>query len=228
MNAQHIRRYSLLLWLLLPLPGVGQSVRGGAGFFYGGHSTWPGFTKSIQEVNKTTEPLGDDLYPFLGAEIYVRRNRLLLGAGMSALVNKRVLDKTSQTTIESSASNVHVWAGWVVWQTNRSKLYPSLGPGFNLFNINSITSTGTWTTHVLDGISTDVGLTYDWLVVKSGDDPTVHAGPMLSLRVGYRLTTASNEWHGDRNGATLLTAIRYRPYGFYVTLGIGGGGFRYK
>lgn len=220
--------YGLLLGLLLPLPCVGQSVWGGAGFFYGGQSAWPGFANAIQQVSNTSGILSDDQYRILGAEIYVRRNRWLVGAGVSALVNKRVLELVSQSTIESSASNAHLWLGWVAWQTKRVKLYPSLGPGLSSFNINSTTSSGTLTTHVLDGFSTDIDLTVDWLVLKSGTDPTVRAGPMLSLRVGYRRTTASTEWHGDRNGATLLTPIRYGPHGFFVTLGIGGGGFRYK
>ncbi|WP_461113147.1 hypothetical protein [Spirosoma jeollabukense] len=213
---------------MLQTQGRGQRIWGGAGFFQGGQSVWPGFANAIQQVNKTDKTLSDNQYCILGAEIYARRNRWLVGAGVSALVNKRVLDVVSQTTIESSASNAHIWLGWVVWQTRRVKLYPSLGPGLSSFNINSTTSSGTLTTHVLDGISTDIGLTVDWLVLKSGTDPTLQAGPILSLRAGYRRMTASTEWHGDQQGATLLTPMRYVPYGFFVTLGVGGGGFRHK
>ncbi|GAB3949608.1 hypothetical protein GCM10028805_26140 [Spirosoma harenae] len=220
--------YGMILWILLPIPLVGQSVWGGAGFFYGGLSVWPGFESAIQQVSNTAETLGNQQYRNLGAEMYVRRNRLLVGAGVSALVTKRVWDVASQTTIESSASNVHCWVGWVAWQTSRSKLYPSVAPGLSSFSINSTASAGLLTTHVLDSFSVDVGLTYDWLVLKSGYDPKLQAGPMLSLRIGYRLTTPSNEWHGDRNGASLLTPIRYNPYGFFFTLGVGGGGFRNK
>lgn len=219
--------YCLLLLLLFHTAGRGQGVRGGAGYFYGGQSAWPGFANAIQQVSNAATAPGDDQYRMLGVEVYVRRNRWLVGAGASALVNKRFLDIASQRTIESSASTAHIWLGWVAWQTARSTLYPSLGPGLTSFNINSATPAGTLTTHVLDGFSTDVGLTVDWLVLKSGD-PVLQAGPMLSLRIGYRLTTASTVWHGDHSGATLLTPVRYNPYGFFVTLGVGGGGFRYK
>ncbi|QIP15116.1 hypothetical protein G8759_22070 [Spirosoma aureum] len=213
--------------LLLQTAGWGQGIWGGAGFFYGGQSIWPGFANAIQQASKTTGLVNDDRYCILGVEMYVRRNRWIVGAGASALVNKRVQDMLSQSTIESSASNAHIWIGWVAWQTKRLKLYPSLGPGLSSFTSNSTTSTGVLTTNVLDGFSTDVGLTFDWFVFKT-TDPTLQAGPMLSLRAGYRLTTASNEWHGDQHGATIVTPIRYGPHGFFITLGVGGGGFRYK
>ncbi|MVM39390.1 hypothetical protein GO730_20440 [Spirosoma sp. HMF3257] len=217
----------LVVLLLLPIAGAGQAIRGGAGFFYGGIGIWPGAATAIQQLSKLAESPGNDQYRMLGAEIYGRRNRWLFGAGASAFINKRVQDAPTQTVIESSASNAHIWIGWIAWHTKRTKLYPIVGPGINSFNVNSTLPGGVPTTYVLDGLATDIGLTIDWLVLKTGSDPNLYAGPMLSIRAGYRLSTASNEWHGDRNGATIVSPVRYSPQGFFLTLGIGGGGFRH-
>ena len=78
----------------------------------------------------------------------------------------------------------------------------------------------------LHGFATDIGLTFDWLATKPAGDPMLLAGPMVSVRVGYRRTTTSAEWHGDTNILTTASPIRYAPHSFYVTLGIGGGSFR--
>lgn len=213
--------HSLLLLLLLPIVGAGQSIRGGAVFLQGGPGVWPGSASVIQQVSNIP---GNDRYTMIGGEGYVRRNRWLVGVSVSALANKQIQDAATQSTVESAVSNIHVWVGWVAWRTNRVKLYPSLGPGLNSFNVNSTTASGTTTTRVLDGFATDIGLTFDWLMGKSNVVPASFA-PMLSVRAGYRMTTSSAEWHGDRNGATTLLLTRYTPQGFYLTVGIGGGAF---
>ncbi len=219
-----IRFASSLLLFLLPYAGPGQSMRGGAISLQGGQSVWPGSAQVIQQVNQTPGPMGHDRYVMLGAEGYYRLNRWVAGINVSTLANQRLQDVATQSVIESSASNVHLWVGWIAWQTNRAKLYPSLGPGLNSFNVNSTTASGIMTTHMLDGFATDISLSFDWLMMKSDAVPTLFA-PMLSVRAGYRLTTASAEWHSDRNGVTTLLPTRYTPQGFYLTVGLGGGVF---
>ncbi|MDB5241027.1 MAG: hypothetical protein JWP57_1652 [Spirosoma sp.] len=209
------------------MTGSAQSIRGGAVFLQGGPSWWPGSASVIQQVRNTPGLVGKDRYAMIGGEGYLRRNRWLAGINVSTLANQRIQDVTTQSTVESSASNVHVWVGWVVWRTNRAKLYPSLGPGLNSFNVNSRMANGATSTRVLDGFATDIGLTFDWLMGKSDVVPTSFA-PMLSVRAGYRLTTASAEWHGDQGGATTLLVTRYTPQGFYLTLGFGGGAFHHR
>lgn len=213
--------------LLLPYAGLTQSIRGGAGFFYGGQSVWPGFDSVIQQVSKSTGELGNDQYRILGVEAYYRRNNWLLGVNTSAFVNKQRQDASSQIVIQSSASNAHIWLGWIAWHTKRAKLYPSLGPGLNSFNINLRDANGALNTYVLNGFATDLALTFDWIAIRSTTNPSLYTGPMLSIKAGYRLTVASDEWHPDTKGATSLSPIRYAPYGFFFTLGIGGGGFRH-
>lgn len=149
-------------------------------------------------------------------------NRWLFGINASALVNKAVLAASTQPRVESSASNAHLWVGWVTWQSKRAKLYPSLGPGLNSFNINSTKAGGTTTTMTLDGFSATFGLTFDWLTTKPLIDPTLMAGPMLSIRADYRLITGSAELHGDSATPTIVSSNRYAPHGFYITLGVGG------
>jgi hypothetical protein len=220
------RSYLPALLLLWPVAVWGQSMQGGAAFLYGGQSVWPGSAAAIRQVSNTPETRASNQYTLVGAEAYYRRNRWLFGVNISAFANKRIQDAATRTTIESSASNAHIWLGWVAWQTRRTKLYPSIGSGFNSFNVNSTADNGTLITYVLDGFATDLGLTFDWFVAKSDTDPTLHAGPLLSLRAGYRLTTASATWHNDRTGTAILSADRFSPHGFYLTLGVGGGGFR--
>lgn len=215
-----------LYLLCCPPAGWCQSVRGGAGFLYAGQSVWPGAASAMYDASQPAPRLANDRYVLIGAEAYYRRDRWLLGINASALANKRVDDPAAQTTIESSASNVHLWVGWVAWQTRRTKLYPSLGPGINSMNVNRTAANGTTTIYVLDGFATDLGLTLDWFVLKADTELTLHAGTLLSLRAGYRLTTASAEWHSDHTGPARLAPSRFSPHGFYVTLGIGGGGFR--
>ncbi|GAB3644167.1 alpha/beta fold hydrolase [Spirosoma arcticum] len=82
-------------------------------------------------------------------------------------------------------------------------------------------------TRVLDGFATDIGLSFDWLIGKWNVVPTSFA-PMLSAPAGYRLTTASAKWHGDRGGTTTLLPTRYTPQGFHMTVGIGGGAFHHR
>lgn len=219
--------HSLLLMLLLPIVGVGQSIRGGAVFLQAGPSVWPGSARVIQQVNNIPGAPGNDWYTMINGEGYVRRNRWLVGVSVSALANKQIRDAATQSTVESAASNVRVWVGWVAWRTNRAKLYPSLGPGLNSFNVNLTTASGTTTTRVLDGFATDIGLTFDWLIGKSAVVPVSFA-PMLSVRAGYRLITSSAEWHGDHNGTTTLLPTRYMPQGFYLVVGIGGGAFHHR
>lgn len=218
---------SLLFLLLYPSLSIGQPIWGGAGFLFGGPSVWPGSANAIHQVSNTVGPSSEG-YLLLGAEAYFRRNRWLVGVNMSALSNKRIQNGATLSTIESSASNAHIWVGWVAWSNKRAKVYPSLGPGLTSFNINSTTPNNELTTSTLNGFSTDIGLTFDWFVLRSSDTPTLSAGPMLSIRAGYRLTTSSAEWHGIANGVTTLAPTRYSPTGFYVTLGIGGGGFQSK
>jgi hypothetical protein len=215
-----------LLLLLWPVAAWSQSVQGGAGFLYAGQSIWPGAASAIHEVSKPAPLLPNDRYTMIGAEAYYRRNRWLVGINASALANKQSQATGTPTTIESSASNVHLWIGWVAWQTKRTKLYPCFGPGINSVNVNTTAANGTTTIYVLDGFATDIGLTVDWFALKADTEPTLHAGTLLSLRAGYRLTTASAEWHSDHSGTSLLTPTRFSPHGFYLTLGIGGGGFR--
>ncbi|MCY7360049.1 MAG: hypothetical protein LH609_21870 [Rudanella sp.] len=186
----------LLILLLYSFITWAQPIRGGAGFLYGGQIVLPGSARMVQQQSQTVVP-GNDQYALFGAETYVRVNRWLVGLNVSALVNKPGSAAGSQPRIESSASNAHIWVGWVAWQSKRAKLYPSLGPGINAFNINATKANGAVTTTSLDGFSTDIGLTFDWLVAKPAADPMLLAGPMLSVRAGYRRTTASAEWHGD-------------------------------
>lgn len=213
---------SLLFTLLLPVVGAGQSIRGGAVFLQGGPSVWPGSASVIQQVSKAPG-IGNDRYTMIGGEGYLRRNRWLAGISVSTLANKRMQDGVTQSAIESSASNVHIWVGWIAWQSNRAKLFPGLGPGLNSFNVNSTTANGLTTIRVLDGFATDFSLTFDWLLQKP--DATPSFTPMVSVRAGYRLTTASAEWHGDGNAMTTLLPTRYTPQGVYLTVGIGGGIF---
>ena len=216
----------LLLLLLWPVAARSQSIQGGAGFLYAGQSVWPGAASAIYEVSKPTARLTSDRYTMIGAEAYYRRNRWLVGINASALANKQSQDTGTPTTIESSASNVHLWVGWVAWQTHRTKLYPWFGPGINSVNVNATAANGTTTIYVLDGFATDIGLTVDWMALKADTEPTIHAGTWLSLRAGYRLTTASAEWHSGHASTSLFVPTRFAPHGFYVTLGLGGGGFR--
>ncbi len=213
----------LLVFLLLAITvGKAQNVRGGAGFLYFGPSQWPGASSAIEQLSPSASAMGRDQYVLIGGEVYGRYNRWLAGLGVSALANKRIETLPSGSSAESSASNAHIWFGWVAWQTKRTKLYPSVGPGINSFNINTTTTSGKLTTYAINGFSTDIALTFDWVVLGNNPDKALCAGPMLSLRAGYRLTTASARWHGP----TTLVATRYAPNGFFVTLGIGGGGFR--
>ena len=218
--------YFFVVLLLCSLTTRGQLIRGGAGFLFGGQSMWPGSANAVQQQSGLSGLAGSNQYPLFGAEAYVRSNRWLFGINASALVNKAVSVASTRPRVESSASNAHLWVGWVAWQSKRAKLYPSLGPGINSFNINSIKASGNMTTMTLDGFSTDFALTFDWLTTKPFIDPNLMAGPMLSLRAGYRLTTGSAEWHGDRTTPTIVSPNRYAPHGLYVTLGVGGGGFR--
>ncbi|MBO0935814.1 hypothetical protein J2I47_04570 [Fibrella sp. HMF5335] len=218
----------VLFFVLLPQLANSQSVWGGAGFLFGGQSVWPGSASAMHQLNPAIRSAGNDGYPMVGAEAYIRVNRWLIGATASSLTNKPLSAAGAQPRLESSASNAHLWVGWVAWQSRRTKLYPSVGPGYNSLNVNAIQTDGTVETSVLDGFATDLGLTVDWHIVSTGNDPLLLAGPLLSLRVGYRLTTASATWHGDRPMSTTLVASRYSPHGFYITLGIGGGGFRRK
>ncbi len=223
-------RFIVFALLLIPFTNSAQSIRGGAGFLFGGQSVWPGSANAVQQQSGSLGLTGTNQYALFGAETYFRSNRWLFGINASALVNKPVAVVGTQPRVESSASNAHLWVGWVAWQSKRAKLYPSLGPGINSFNINSTRTSSTMTTMTLDGFSTDFNLTFDWLTIKPHIDPTLMAGPMLSIRAGYRLTTGSAEWHGDGHSTTptTLSPNRYAPHGFYLTLGVGGGGFRQR
>jgi hypothetical protein len=221
-------RFIVFALLLIPLTNSAQSIRGGAGFLFGGQSVWPGSANAVQQQSGSLGLTGTNQYALFGAETYFRSNRWLFGINASALVNKPIAVVGTQPRIESSASNAHLWVGWVAWQSKRAKLYPSLGPGINSFNINSTKSGRTPTTMTLDGFSTDFALTFDWLTTKPLIDQILMAGPMLSMRVGYRLTTGSAEWHSDSTTPTIVSPNRYVPRGFYITLGVGGGGFRQR
>jgi|GEM_PF-5633912 len=223
-------KIGLLVLSVLASDAVAQvhSIRGGAGFLYVGPSQWPGASNAIQQLNQWATTTGNDRYLLMGSELYWRHDQWLFGLGASALVNKRVNELPTGTSVESSASNGHLWAGWIVWQRQRAKLYPSLAPGISAFNVNSTTVNGKRTTHTLDGFSADVGLSFDWLILANKTDKTMLAGPMLKIQAGYRFMTASSEWHGDMNDPVSILSSRYAPTGFYITLGIGGGGFRVR
>jgi hypothetical protein len=216
----------LFLALLFSSTAWGQSTQGWAGFLFGGQSVWPGATRAIQQQSQLLQTVGRDRYALFGAGAYFRINRWLVGVNASALVNQRASAAGVSPTVESSASNAHLWVGWVAWQSKRAKVHPSIGPGINAFNINSTRTDGSVTTATLDGFATDFGCTFDWQLTQPSTTQTISAGPMLSVRAGYRLTTGSREWHGDSIKPTTLSPSRYSPHGFYITLGIGMGGFR--
>ena len=216
----------LLLWL--PLTSLGQPVRGWAGFLFGGQSVWPGSAHAVQQQSQLFQTVGHDRYTLFGAEAYFRINNWLVGVNASALVNQRASGAGVYPVIESSASNAHLWVGWVAWQSKRAKVYPSIGPGVNSFNINSTRNNGSIATAALDGFAIDFGCTFDWQVIQPTTNITISEGPMLSVRAGYRLTTGSKEWHGDGTKPTTISPSRYAPRGFYITLGVGMGGFRHR
>lgn len=218
----------LLFALLLSSTAWGQSTKGWAGFLFGGQSVWPGSAQAVQQQSQLLKTVGHDRYTLFGAEAYFRLNRWLVGANASALVNQRASAAGVYPTVESSASNAHLWVGWVVWQSKRAKIYPSIGPGINAFNINSTRNDGSISTASLDGFATDFGCTFDWQATKATTERDISEGPMLSVRAGYRLTTGSREWHGDSNLFSTLAPTRYGPHGFYITLGVGMGGFRHR
>ncbi|WP_338870581.1 hypothetical protein WBJ53_23140 [Spirosoma sp. SC4-14] len=225
-----LAKITLCLLSILASSAVAQvrSVRGGAGFLYLGPAQWPGAGMAVQQLNPWATSTSNDHYLLMGSELYWQHKQWLFGLGASALVNKRVNQLPAGTSIESSASNGHIWIGRIVWQGQRAKLYPSLAPGISAFNVNSTTAGSKHTTHTLDGFSADIGLSFDWLLLGNKTDKTLLAGPMLKIQAGYRFMTASSEWHGDLNDPASITTNRYAPRGFYLTLGIGGGGFRIR
>lgn len=82
-------RFIVVALLLLPLTTQGQSIRGGAGFLFGGQSVWPGSANAVQQQSGSSGLTGSNRYPLFGAEAYVRYNRCLFGINASAKPNGR-------------------------------------------------------------------------------------------------------------------------------------------
>jgi hypothetical protein len=77
----------------------------------------------------------------------------------------------------------------------------------------------------IGGFSTDAALTHNWLLSGGGSDTGLRAGPMLSIRAGYRLNMALGAWQREQN-STSVPPVRYTPHGFYLTVGVSVGSFR--
>lgn len=215
-----------LMSLLLhctPTPIRAQAyIHGGAGFLYGGKTIWPGLSAVVGQQVGQRPALRSDRYTVLGANAYYRADCWLFGVDASALVNTLL----PATSVEYSASSAYGWLGWVAWENNRFTLYPSAGPGYNALAITQTTNNGVPKTRTLTGFSTDLGVTLSGFVFKSAVAPPLSAGTLLSVRVGYRFTRASSRWQGDWIGVPASVAAPYAAHGFYLTLGLGGGGFR--
>lgn len=213
---------SSLLHLVSPPARAQSYIHGGAGFLYGGKTIWPGLAGAVGQQVGQSSAGSSDRYTVLGANAYYRADRWLFGVDASALVNTSL----PAASVEYSASSAYGWIGWIVWENNRFTVYPSVGPGYNSLAITQTSYSTETKTRTLTGFSTDLGVTLSGFVFKSAITPPLSAGTLISVRAGYRFTNASSRWQGDQIGGPVPDANPYAAHGFYLTLGIGGGGFR--
>lgn len=217
----------LLLGLLLPLRVRSQTGRGISTFFLLGHGRLPGIGSLPGAIAPGTARPFNDHSALVGMDLQYRSQHWLAGLTITTTLPQTRTALPTGDRLRCSASNAQLWLGWVVSHRKRLLVYPRVGPGVTTLSHLHEPRAGLTSLRYLGGFSTDFGLAFDWQLVEKRLSESLRGGPMLGLRVGYRIGAPMTAWRDNGpNAARLVPDSRAASPGFYVTLALGGGYYR--
>jgi hypothetical protein len=219
-----------MLYLLLFATTINianAQIKGGAGFFKTGYLFAPGSSAVINKILSSNSGATSNSYMIIGIEGYYRTGKSIISwDGYAA--QQAVYSLNKNFSIEPFITSAQVKLGRIVKENRQYWLYPSVGLGAAAMTLypsaNAIKSTVSNVTPTLLTPSLDIGINGDIFIEKVLAGEKRYGGSMLGIRAGYRISAKSSNWT-DGHSNTLVNMPTYSNNCFYVTVGIGAGGF---
>jgi len=219
---------SLLALLLLSF-SYAQRIEGLAGFVKTGYMRAPSSGKIFSQVAPTGIRGFNDNYFAFGAEAYYRKLKNIYTVEGTIGMQKR--RSIGNTYAEPYCGAAHGSWGRVVAENDGYWLYPSIGAGASIIQVNSYDKSSGNEENIqektLVSPSFEAGINADFLVNKVNYNEGYYYGWMLGVRAGYRASVNSNRWQQE-HVVKPYDKPRYANNAFYVTITIGGGSFDRK
>lgn len=213
----------LLVSYLATASAIAQSATGFGGFFRGGYVNLAASGDLLQQVSPGQEASRQSGYGAAGCELFFRSQKLMVT--VSVLGMGRKFRTPTGTPYDLTGSTRHLKLGWIIHQTPRAVVYPSLGPGLSTLSLAYRDGGTSRLVHTLY-YTTDVGLHADFTL----NNPEVRKGAerlLLGLRLGGFIGQRSlvSPGAGIKTGSWPGVG---RPSGWYATLTLGGGAFFFR
>lgn len=202
-----------------------QPVRGSMGFFQMGYINAPQSGAIAQTFVADAFPQLNDFHLYTGGEGWVRIDRFMLGLSASALMTRST--SWQQTHLDRMASLGQFKLGYVLLDNRQWLLFPSFGQGIATSGITLEPASEPARTWVLTNNTMDLALNINKLVVHDQASEHQTKGFWLGIRLGYLVSTKSSLWQELSGAYNYQLKPAYGLNGFYATLAIGGGKFRY-
>ena len=208
----------LLLGVLTAPTAMAQRIVGG--FLSGGYATLPN-VHALSEAVLEYPGTPSARYGTAGCELFYRTQRAVFSLNVTGMGKHGVAPDGSESSITGSTR--HLKVGWIVKQTKRYALYPSLGPGLTTISFNERTPTTDQLRHFYQYTS-DVGISADVVLHQSPASPD-RTGQllMLGIRVGCLWSWQPQFYERDISSSSWQFTAMGRPAGFYASLTLGGG-----
>ncbi|MBO0935422.1 hypothetical protein J2I47_02565 [Fibrella sp. HMF5335] len=200
-------------------------VTGGAGFFRMGYASLHRVGQTLDQFSSTGQYGLSNDFICIGGEGYARLNKYILGGGGFGMMAHGMGSPTYHA--EPFGGGGYLYAGRLVVDTHRFWLYPTAGAGLTVIGLTQRQQIGTSTQEssvTLPNVALQVGVGADWMPVAFGEGDG-YGGLLLGMRAGYQISPSSSGWQST--GDVPSDRPRYATNGFFVTMTIGVGGFRY-
>jgi hypothetical protein len=206
-----------------------QTFKGGAGFLKVGYANHTGSALVLNEITPEGMTGFSNSFYGVGAEGYFRTGRAIIALEGSVGAQNR--QSVGNKYGEAYAGTGHARFGWVILEGTQYWLYPSIGSGSAVLGITTYDKVNGENENLRNTLlytpSLDIGLNGDFLTGKVTEGSNRFGGLLLGLRAGYHLSPKSNNWR-DEDWNRVRNFPNYNNRGFYVSLTVGGGGFRRK
>ncbi|QIP15132.1 hypothetical protein G8759_22160 [Spirosoma aureum] len=202
------------------------SLYGGAGFFRLGYGNLHQIGQTLAQFTPTQPASSRNDFVYMGGEGYARLDKYILGGGGYGMAQRSI--STPGFYASPFSGGGYLYLGRIVVNTRRFWLYPMAGAGMTVVGMTQreLLSSGLQESSVmLPTVNAQFGLGADWLLAAFGEGDTF-GGALLGLRAGYQISPYSSGWQttGDR---IIADRPSYSTRGFFVTMTIGVGAFRY-
>lgn len=220
-----MNRFHIIILLIGFSTGVfAQAPRlaGGAGFFRFGYANLNRVGQTLDQFTPASG-IGND-FVYVGGEGYARLNKYIFGGGGYGAARRSVSRPTYHA--EPFSGGGYLYGGWIIIDTRRFWVYPTVGVGVALVGLTQTQQLGQTikeSSVMLPNINAQFGIGADWLVAALGEGEG-YGGLLMGIRAGYQLSPSSSGWRSTGE-LSVPDRPRYATNGYFVTMTLGVGGF---